>query len=216
MISTDDILLKSGLYTVSEAATYARLHYSTLHRWMEVNDFQILEGEKFVTFIDFIQALAIRDIRRRHNISLQKIREAIKRAQNNYGIEYPFARMHKSFLLDKDIYVDIDGENDLTKLSGKNDGQMAIRPIVEIYLRDLTFGSSGLAIEYKPLTGIIMNPQISFGEPVLEKTKIPALDLWEAVQTEGSFEAAAYAYGVELNEVETAIKYIETLNLQAA
>ncbi|MCB9211592.1 MAG: MerR family transcriptional regulator [Ignavibacteriales bacterium] len=205
-----------GLYTVSEAATYSRLHYSTLHRWMEINEFKILNGEKFITFLDFIQALAIRDIRRQHNISLQKIREALNRAKEAYDITHPFAMNHTTFLLEKDIHIKLKNDSDLTQLTGKQPGQMTMKSIIEVYLQDLTFGASGLAIEYKPYTGITMNPLFNFGEPILEKTKLPAFVLWEAVQSEGSFENAANAYGISVDEVIIASKYIETLNLQAA
>lgn len=215
MIIQNDIL-KNGLYTVSEAATYARLHYSTLHRWMEINEFKIMNGEKFITFLDFVQALAIREIRRQHNISLQKIREALNRAKDEYEITHPFAMNHATFLLGKDIHIKLKDESDLTQLTGKQSGQMVMRPIIEVYLHDLTFGESGLAIEYKPYNGILMNPLINFGEPILENAKLPAFDLWEAVQTEGSFEGAAEAYGISKEEVIIASKYIETLNLQAA
>jgi uncharacterized protein (DUF433 family) len=120
-------------------------------------------------------------------------------------------------LLDKDIQIIVDDDDkDLTKLTGKNKGQMTMRPIIEVYLQDLTFNKEGLAKEYQPYEGIIMNPTINFGEPILKEAKVPAFVLWEAVQTEGSYESAALAYGVSKEEVLKASKYIETLNLQAA
>ena len=114
-----------------------------------MNDFHFLSGEKFITFVDFVQALAIRDIRRQHNVSLQKIREALNRAKEEYHITHPFAMNHRTFLLEKDIHITLHNDDDLTQLTCKKPGQMTMRPIIEVYLQDLTFSEDGLAVNYK-------------------------------------------------------------------
>jgi uncharacterized protein (DUF433 family)/DNA-binding transcriptional MerR regulator len=209
-------ILKSGLYTLREAANYSRLHYKTLYRWAEISGIKILDDNKIMSFLDFIQALAIRDIRRQHNIPLQKIREALEIAKKKYNVDYPFAKEHTTYLFGKDIYISLEKEENPIQLSGKGEGQLAMRKIIELYMKDLCFGSTGFAIEYKPIQGIIMNPKFRFGEPLVERVKIPAIVLWEAFQSEGSLEAASEAYGVTIEDVYTASKYIETLDLKAA
>lgn len=209
-------ILKSGLYSIQEASTYARLHYNTLSRWMEMNGVKVINDEKFISFLDLVQALAIRNIRRQHSIPLHKIRESVDNAKKKYGIEYPFARKHTTYLYGKDIYISLEENDDPTIISGRNTGQIAIRKIIELYLKDLSFNPDGWAITYEPMNGIILDPKFRFGEPIVKSVKIPAIALWEAVESEGSLEAAALTYGVSLEDVLLASKYIDSLDLKAA
>ena len=48
-------------------------------------------GEKIVTFLDFVQALAIRRLRNEWHLPLQKIREGYYRAKKDFKLKYPFA-----------------------------------------------------------------------------------------------------------------------------
>src|SRR5665213_3736375 len=88
----------TGLYTLGEAAKYARMPQVTLVRWFKGDNYcervVPLEDSKAVTFLDFVQALAIRNLRfnyKKYKISLQDIRDAIERSTKEYGITHPFA-----------------------------------------------------------------------------------------------------------------------------
>src|SRR5690349_307789 len=95
-----------GIYTVAEAAFYARVHPTTLHRWLygtadgEAVLRPEIEDEKIVTFVDFVEALAVRAIRLEHKLSLSKIRQAVKVATDTYGVLHPLAREHITYLFD--------------------------------------------------------------------------------------------------------------------
>src|SRR5437016_4763932 len=84
----------AGLYTLAQAAMFARIPLNTLNYWyygtksrkpLRQSEIAREEG-KFVTFLEFVEALAIRSLRKERNISLPKIREAIKEAQDKYHI----------------------------------------------------------------------------------------------------------------------------------
>ena len=83
MLATPELLTAgTGLYTLPEAALYSRLHPAVLGRWLFGNKSggrvlspQIADDEqRAVTFLDFVQALAVRSIRQQHRLSLDKIR----------------------------------------------------------------------------------------------------------------------------------------------
>ncbi len=82
---TNRTLPNVGLYTPAEAAHYARVPTALMVRWIHGNkqgDAVVTaelpnDIEKTVTFVDFVQSLAIRAIRLHHRVPLQKIREAI-------------------------------------------------------------------------------------------------------------------------------------------
>jgi uncharacterized protein (DUF433 family) len=214
-----------GMYTPAEAAMYSRLTSRTVSRWIFGDTggaaairAQIPNEEKTVTFLDFVQSLAIRAIRQqrtgRRAVSLQKIREAVDFA-NGKNVDFPFARKHTTYLFDGDVFIDIP-ELGLTQASGKSRGQQAIEKVVEPYLEDLSFNADGLADRYVVAEGpdgvrIIMRPDFQFGEPYVESCGVTARTLWEACHSEGGVENAARAYGVKPEEVRVAYRYIDSI-----
>src|SRR4051794_24489806 len=100
MIADVKLFLGKGLYSVTEAALYARVPRPKVRRWLfgdkgqSVITPQVETDEKLVSFLDFVQTLAIRAIRRRRRVSLQKIREAVAFCQKQWGMQNPFAMQH--------------------------------------------------------------------------------------------------------------------------
>ena len=220
-------LVGTGLYTVQEAALYARIPVQTLTRWMfgsQKGDRVVrpeFEGERFVTFTDFIQALAVRAIRINWRLPLQKIRDAVKRAEDEYHIEYPLARRRVIYHFDGEIYIRPDRHSSLVQVSGKGQHQQAFKHLVEPYLHDISFDpNSGLAFRYEAFRydeeRIQMDPSYHLGEPFFSTTGYSPRVLWEAVQSEGSIIGAARVYGVEEKQVEVAFRYLDHLELKSA
>jgi len=216
-----DKTISSGIYTIQEAALYSRISSKTLHRWfvgnqdgnhiIKIND--ELSSYKFIGFLDFIQVLAIRAIRQAYNIPLNRIREGIEKAQSDYSIEYPFARKHITMTDGKEIYIY--EKDDLINLTGKKSGQYNLRKIVELYLEDLCYDENGYANRWTPITGIVLRPELRFGEPIVESCGITAYTLYEAAQVEGSIESVAEIFEVNEEEVKLAYKYFDSLKSAA-
>ncbi|HUU83530.1 MAG TPA: hypothetical protein VM243_08505 [Phycisphaerae bacterium] len=218
-------LLAIGLYTPSEAAFYARVHPAAMARWIhgdrrgEPALRAQLEGdpERKVTFLDFVQALAIREIRRDHKVSLQKIRDAVQVAQRDYGVDYPFAMRHTTFLFGQEILIQIQGRDGpgLVQVSGTQKHQRMIRKVAELFMEELTFGEAGLATRYRIFRHldqtVAMDPRQRTGQPLIESCGYTAIALHEAYRTEGSVEAAATAYGVDPSAIELAIRFYDHL-----
>lgn len=78
-----------GIFSIPEAARYARMHPNTLRNWFcptskrqPLRPREIRSEEfKAITFVEFIEALAIRSFRVDYKVSFQKIREAITNAR---------------------------------------------------------------------------------------------------------------------------------------
>ncbi len=229
MLASPDLLTAgTGLYTLPEAALYSRLHPAVLGRWLFGNKSggRVLspqladDEERAVTFLDFVQALAVRSIRQQHRLSLDKIRTAIERAEKDFGVKYPLARKHTTYLLGRDIQIFPEKGGNPIQLTGRNTGQICNRPIVELQLRDLGWDPEGLAESYRAFSWdgaeVLMDPAKHFGEPIVPSCNYSARALWEAAETEGGIEAAAEVYGVAPHEVETACRYFDHLQLAAA
>jgi hypothetical protein len=220
-----------GLYTLAEAAFYARLNQNTLSRWLygSSGGEAVLrpEGsdERFVTFVDFIEAMAVRAIRLEHKLKLDKVRQAVRVAANVYGVTHPLAQRHITYLFDNEIFICLPNTNTASpaeryfQASGKHKGVQLMKPIVEVYLDDIGFDPDGVARTFsifeRNKQRVLMDPKIHFGEP-----RVPSgysfMTLWEASTSEGSMEAAAKAYGVPVEEVALACHCYDHLKVRGA
>ena len=217
----------TGLYTLGEAAKYARMHPITLARWFKGDNYCErvipLEDTKIITFLDFVQALAIRNLRinyKKYKISLQNIREAIEYASKEHGITHPFAHKHTTFWFEKRIWIQPEGKP-LTQASGKGHGQVGFLQIIEKFYEDLSFDpQTGYATSYKAFERmyvggshkIVMTPTVRFGEPILDDSGYTPEAICEAAQVEGSYEAAARNYGVSVDQVKICVEYFDYLS----
>lgn len=222
MVAATEQLLDVGLYTPAEAAFYARVQTRLINRWL----YGGREGEavlrpqfestdaKLLTFLDFVQTLAVREIRSKCRLPLQKIRAGIERARDKYGKPYPLAMEHTTYLYGRELVIRLD-EDRMVQVSGRHADQEMMTPIIELYMLDLSFGADRLAREYTAFKSneyrVTMDPRLRFGEPMLPSCGYSARALWEACIAEGSMQAAAEAYGVKLEEVELAYRYYDHL-----
>ena len=103
----ETVRTSGGLYTLTEAALYAKMTPVTLGRWLygdkshaALRGSLISKSEgKFLTFLEFVEALAVRTLRNTHGLSLQKIRAALDMAKRDYRIDYPFANKDQKVFL---------------------------------------------------------------------------------------------------------------------
>lgn len=232
VIADVKLFLGQGLYSVTEAALYARVKRPMMRRWVfgdgqgePVITPQIQNDEKLISFLDFVQTLAIRTIRRNKLVPLQRIREAMDFARERFGMQYPFAMRHTTYLWGDSIVIvppgaDPNEEVKYVEATGRHKGSILLKPIVEVYLEDLSFNpATGLAEQYEiferhgiPIT---MNPHRRFGEPLLP-SGYSARTIWDAVEIEGGVCEAATAYGISREEVEAAMRFLDALSGEVA
>jgi uncharacterized protein (DUF433 family) len=229
MIVQVDAFLGQGLYTLPEAALFSRTRTQTLARWLfgdKRGEAVVVPqygdpDEKLVSFLDFVEALAVRNVRLHHkHVPLSSIRAAHQEAVSRYGVEHPFARKHTTFLIgdSKRLVIRLN-DDDYRELTGTGRGSKLITKVVEIYLNDLSFDANSLATEYcawpphgvKVKSKIVMNPKREFGEPVVVRCGYTAETLWDAYKTEGGTENAARALGVSREDIELACSYYDHL-----
>jgi uncharacterized protein (DUF433 family) len=102
------------------------------------------------------------------------------------------------------------------QISGKKAKNFVIYEVAELFLSDITFDTeSNLASEYSAFEAfgqsVVMNPKRRFGEPVIPSCGYTAATLAHAVDSEGSIDAAAEAYGVSKEAVSVAVRYFDYL-----
>jgi uncharacterized protein (DUF433 family) len=229
----DTLQQGAGLYTMREAATYASMPQSTLRAWhcgttghrpLRQAVFSKAEGS-YLTFVEFAELIAIRSLRFSYGISLPKIRDAMKIAKDHYHIEYPFAnKHHKTFVLGKDLVIEIEGDGFHTQISGKHKMQQGMTPCLQSYMQDFVWNDAKVLQAYvayryatdveKPIE-IRMSPNIYSGAPMVGSTGHTAETLWREAKAIGDIAEAASNYCVGKDDVFAACKYCEWLGLAA-
>lgn len=220
-----NIAFNQGIFTPAEVALFAKLHRSTVKRWFFGNTMgrAVLPPsgteEKTLTFLDFVQAMAVRAIRRERNVPLPKIREAVAVAESKYGLTHIFARPHCTVLFQGDIFIYPKDHEAPVQITGKLPHQMAMRPLVEPFQRDLSFDANGLANLFTAYRyaneSVVIDPAVRFGEPCVPSCGYSARTLHDAVLSEGGVAEAAKAFDVPEAAVDVALRYYESLDLAA-
>jgi uncharacterized protein (DUF433 family) len=231
---TMDELLGVGLYTPAEAARYARITTSMMTRWVHgsrkgrpvVHPVRDDDRDRIVTFVDFVQVLAIRQLRRQKPApSLEKIRKAYEEAVERYDVRYPFAYSHKCFYDGKEIWIELPwrkhGDDELfTQMTGRGRGQSMIREIAEIYIDRIEFeGEDHIASKFTlwrdELGAVTMDPAKRFGEPLLE-SGYTFTTIAEAYRQCRDVKTVAEEYDISREEIVVALRCEDYLEVQAA
>ena len=173
----DDQILGHGVYTPNEAARLLQTNPQQIIRWTHGGGsraplwhsyYQFLEDSTELSFIDLIEVRVVLALRNA-GISLQAIRFAISFAQEKFGIERPLSS--QSFKTDgEEILIDaVEKDGELVSLSRPSAGQKVFRTIVAQSLNDLEYDGDAVA-RWRPKghETVVIDPQRSFGEPLLD------------------------------------------------
>ncbi len=225
-------VLELPAYTVREAAHYLSIPFATVRSWSAEIPYSTKSGRRFfqpvlalpekippvLSFTNLVEAHVLDAIRRKHQIPLDKIRLAIKYLREEFGSEHPLA----------DHRLETDGLNLFIEKYGRlinitQSGQLAIRQILQGYLKRIERDSLGSAVRLYPFTRkrdmdepkyVVIDPAISFGRPVLVGTGIPTAAIAERYKAGESVPQLADDYGRSREEIEEAIRC--ELQLEAA
>ena len=212
-------------YTISEAAHYLRLPRSTLHAWVAGQaSYRTSGGSRFfrpvialpdkrlglLSFINLVEAHVLDAIRREHEVPLQKVRKALDYLAQRLSSHHPLAEQR--FETDGvDLFIRHYG--DLINIA--QSGQLAMRKIMEAYLRRVEWDAAGVVARLYPFTrkrtpdepkAIVIDPRISFGRPVLAGSGIPTAVIAERYKAGESIDQLADDYGRERLAIEEAIR----------
>jgi len=204
-------------YSVPEAAFYLRLPVSTLRAWIgrqtgfEPLIYPAQEKPLALSYINLIESYVLAAIRRKYTISMIKVRKAIDYISKEFNSENPLA----------DREFETDGLHLFVREYGKlinitKEGQLEFEEIVKKYLQRIERDPKGLPIKLYPFvrTGepdepklIFIDPNISFGRPVLANKGIPVDVIAERYKAGESIDDLMLDYECEQEEIEEAIRF---------
>ena len=232
-----ETLLGTGVYPIPEAAALLGRKPETVRRWafgyrrkreypaLIHTELPEVDGEHALTFVELIELLYIGEFLSR-GVTWAHIHQAAAAAARMHFGPHPFAS--RRFLVDRSgVYAalhEAGGEESLVHLVGH--GQNAIPDIVRPYLSQLDFGSDDVAARWYPLGkegGVVLDPEHSFGAPILAEHHIPVDTLSAAYHAEledrgpeAARERVAWLYEVQPHHVHSALEFQHWLQRRAA
>jgi uncharacterized protein (DUF433 family) len=179
-------------------------------------DLPVLDGTYALSFLDLLEARVVNSFRRA-GVSWATLRRAHEQARKLVRHEHPFST--GSFQTDgrrifQRIVDDAErGEDALVELLRN---QYAFVEVVEPYLRNIEFARAGArpALRWWPLGAdrhVVNDPVRNFGEPIVDRSRIPTIILAKGYHAEGSIEIVARWYRASRDEVKDAVDYEQRL-----
>ncbi len=221
-------LIGTGLYTVPEAARLVHAPVRSIHRWLRGysyrrgnephsvgplwrGDLEPVDGTIALSFYDLLEARMVAAFRRR-GVSWPAIRLAARRAEECLQSHHPF--ILQAFKTDgQRIFAEIREAGEV-RLFDLNKAQYALRDVVaQSLFRGIEFEDNH-PIRWYPSEGngrVVVDPERSFGRPVIERSGVPTEVLAQAVSVEESIERVAYLYEVDSRDVRDAVEFEQRL-----
>lgn len=211
-------------YSISEAAHYLQIPQATLRSWVRGRFYPVHGGRRFfkpviklptreaacLSFVNLVEAHVLDSIRRKFEIPLPKVRVAVGFLSRHFDSSHPLAE-HRMETDGKDLFVVKFGQ--LINVSGA--GQLAIREILEAYLKRIEWDQQGLASRLflftrkrtldEPKT-IFIDSRVAFGRPALIGTGIATAVIAGRYKAGESIPDLAEDYNRTASEIEEAIR----------
>ena len=137
-------------------------------------------------FTDLVSLFVVRELRKL-GLPRRIIREAEAHMRDVLGLDRPLSREDISTDKVEVFFATGNGQIESANPSSKRHrtGQQTSRIMIAAYLHDVRYGEDGTAASWSPSPGVVLDPQIQFGEPVLDGTRLPTRALAEVVELHG-------------------------------
>jgi len=168
------------------------------------------EDPPTLSFSNLIEAHVLRSLRTEHSVPLLHVRQALAFAQGELKIDQLLLR-EELCSADGELFLDKYGE--LTNLSAS--GRLAMRMVFEAHLKRVEWGKLRFAVRLYPFLvsesadakPIIIDPQISFGRPVVTKAFVSTRSIVDRIDAGEKVEDVARDYDLMREEIEEAVVY---------
>lgn len=211
-------------YTIADAARFVRVPTATLSSWVSGRDYRTRDGlARFkrlilpaapgtLSFVNLVEAHVLAAIRRKHGVQMPKIRSAVDWIGRELDVKHPLAQER----------FETDGVSLFVRRLGKllnasDSGQVAMQNVLALYLKRVKYDEFGMSYLFYPFTRqiddvagqpeeIVINPTVMWGRPVVNGTRVDTAILFERYEAGESAQEIAVDLGLNVNQVDEAIR----------
>ena len=172
-----------------------------------------------LSFVNLVEAHVLKAIRRKHNVQMARVRDAVEHLKQSYETLHPLADVDL-YASGSDLFVKELGQ--LLNITGGR--QLAMKEILLAHLERIQRNPGGAAAKLYPFVVppirvgskliiedksklIAIDPYVSFGRPVITGTGIPSEAIAERFLGGDSMSDLAEDFDRPIEEIEQAIRY---------
>lgn len=226
------------LYSVPEAAHYLGVPLSTFSTWAygyvrrpagrpEVTGEPVVtairsdrRGSATVPFVGLAEGLVLAAIRKT-GVPLQRIRPALARLQDEFGLEHVLASSALYTDGAEVIYDFAEQAGDTLEAASARQlvvvrmGQHVFNEVIDDYLHRVQFGGDGYAelihLPQYRTAEVVTDPRRGFGQPIFAHGGAKLEDVLGSFQAGESLNSLAQEYGIAMAELEDALRVASRL-----
>lgn len=224
----DNPYIGVGIYGIADAVRLTGIPASRIRRWMSGYSYTH-EGQKHrsapiwnrglpeiehafaLSFLDLME-IRFADAFIKHGVGLHTVRRAVTRAEELFGQSHPFC--DPRFQTDgQTIFVELSNEIGDSELLDLVKSQYAFKQVLRPYLKNVEY-DDGTLVRWWPTgndKGVVIDPQRSFGKPIVDSCGIPTDILKMAYEREKSADIVAKWYDITAREVRDAVRFEESM-----
>ena len=217
---TKNIYIGRGIYSVAEAARLSKVSRQRIEYWMFRDaenpvlepEYAPVNNQKALSFHDLIEILIGNELRVL-GISLEHIRNAHSYLKGSLNTEHPFC--HQEVKTDgKNIFIEAFNKDDEMLYQELLSGQHSSPAVIEQYVKNIDYDSvSKLATRWHIHEGIVVDPAVSFGSPVIQDTRISSYIISDEYNANAQNAALiADLYNITEQDVMNAVEFEGQLN----
>ena len=209
--------LGKGVYSYAEAARLTDLDKSRVREWFRgrvsphgrkpflPGDYDPIDGDFAISFLDLVDVYVAGRLRDK-GVSLQTLRRVYQKMSENLNATHPFCR--KELLTDgKEVLIsgtDDEGKEEIIEVLTR---QKVFPELILPFLERIEYKKM-LARRWKIADGIVVDPSICFGKPIVEAVCVPTAILAEAYHSnDEDGETVGKWYGVQKKHVLLAVQF---------
>ena len=222
-------LLEAGIYTIPEVAELVNAPQANVRVWVEghtgkqdpviKNQLGRVAGK---TAVSFANLLELRFIARfaAAGVGLREIRAIMKDVSEELEHPHPFATKTVFKTDGKKIVAQIARRNGLELIYDYRSHNYEMPSIVmKSFKDDVIFDPEGEAVAWHPrpdiAPNVIVHPKFAFGQPILDRSRIPTAAIAKAVRVEGNARFVADIFDVAERYVKQAVHFEKDLRKAA-
>jgi uncharacterized protein (DUF433 family) len=217
------------VYSFTEAARYLRLPLSTVRAWClgqryydakraprrfaAVIDIADVKSKR-LSFINLVELFVLAAIRRRYEVGLPQVRQAVAYLKRKFPTPHPLAD-HEFQTNGVDLFAEKFGE----LLNLAKDGQVEIGEFLRAHLKCVRRDPAGIPIKLylvprnprlettmREHGAVVIDPRFGFGRPVIDGTGIRTDVVIERFSAGEPLEALAEDYGRPKEDIEEVLR----------
>jgi uncharacterized protein (DUF433 family) len=161
-----------------------------------------------VPFISLVEAHILKQLRDA-GLSLRAIRDATKSLREELSLPFPLA--WRGLAHDgTDLLRDIAAQDEDPSWERIRDRQGGIQGVVDLGLQPIEWAPDDYARSLKLVAykgaDVVVDPQFSFGQPILERTGVRVEDVVDLARAGEPYRVIADEFGIDTSEVEALIR----------